>query len=349
MESKNLFDRTIDYTKNNVLKVSIIFILVVVVVMLFAYVIKFAANGTSDEPSDWAYFGSYLGSITGLLAFAGVLYSINESRKQSKQNEERSLFFKHIELHQKQVASVLQIKVADINSDVAIGDIIIEHTIIAIIYDYIISNKIDDIKDELIFYDELVKGISETLSKESEQLSLLQLQMAIRFYVHIKSIKIPKKILQSDKNTFVSYLDWAVEIMSKKSNKEFYSYSFKIINYTANSLLRIYGHIFSAYISNILNIMEFAHSSTNPKYYSQFFISQITTPELVLILYYSVSKEGSNELINYLKETNLLMKFDLAYFVFFSARIEGITEPNKIKLFIEKLFEIYKLKQIASI
>lgn len=331
-----------EYCKNNVLAVSVYIVLIIGIIMVIAYVINFFGNGISNNPSDWAFFGSYLGSITGLLAFAGVLYSINESKKQSKINEERTLFFKMIDLHQKKASSILKVKVVDVDQEVDIGSLIIEHTIIAIIYHYIAGNNINDISKDLKSREVLVNGIAETLGENSYEWSQVQLQMAIRFNITINAITIPKKISHADKDAFISHLNWAVDIISLKSDINFHSYCYNIINYTSNYLVRLYGNLFSSYINNMMVFFEFAQNSTKPKYYTQFYISQISTPELLLIFYYSLSKEGSLELINYSKETDLFKKFDIAYFVFFLARKEGITESKKIGLFIENLFKIFE-------
>lgn len=60
----------------------IVFIGIIACLMLLAYIINFR-YGISDDSSDWGNFGSYMGAITGLLAFVGVLYSIHNANKQS--------------------------------------------------------------------------------------------------------------------------------------------------------------------------------------------------------------------------------------------------------------------------
>lgn len=76
----------------------IVFIGIIACLMLLAYIINFR-YGFSDNSSDWGDFGAYMGSITGLLAFIGVLYTIRQSSLQSAARDDRDLFFKLMDEH----------------------------------------------------------------------------------------------------------------------------------------------------------------------------------------------------------------------------------------------------------
>ena len=91
----------------------IVFIGIIACLMLLAYIINFR-YGFSDNSSDWGSFGSYMGSITGLLAFMGVLYSIHNAnkktdklREESQAQNERDLFFRLVDSHQKMMNSLI--------------------------------------------------------------------------------------------------------------------------------------------------------------------------------------------------------------------------------------------------
>lgn len=102
----------------------IVIIVCVIIVMLYYYFNQFGELSTN--PSDWGAFGSYMGAITGLLAFAGVLFSVRSAnrkaeaaekkaeqvrkeakaeaekqRMEAEKKDERDLFFKLMESHQK--------------------------------------------------------------------------------------------------------------------------------------------------------------------------------------------------------------------------------------------------------
>ena len=91
----------------------ILILSLIVAYMLWRYFCQFAGNGWSDNPMEWGAFGSYMGAITGLLAFVGVLASIRnankkaekaeknteELRKETQARDERDLFFRLIDEH----------------------------------------------------------------------------------------------------------------------------------------------------------------------------------------------------------------------------------------------------------
>ena len=62
----------------------------IAVYMLGRYFWQFAENGWSNDPMEWGAFGSYMGAITGLLAFVGVLYSVHNANKKSVEAKEEA-------------------------------------------------------------------------------------------------------------------------------------------------------------------------------------------------------------------------------------------------------------------
>lgn len=102
-------------------------VIVVVLISILMVIIYFwkSNDGLSYDSNNWSAFGSYFGSITGLLAFAGVLYSTHlsekragdaedrldkqekESRKRYVEDSERAIFFQLLELHNNKLESVV--------------------------------------------------------------------------------------------------------------------------------------------------------------------------------------------------------------------------------------------------
>lgn len=72
----------------------------VAVVMLISYFGNYH-YGFSENQADWGAFGAYMGAITGLLAFLGVLYTIRQSSIQAVTRDERDLFFRLMDEHRK--------------------------------------------------------------------------------------------------------------------------------------------------------------------------------------------------------------------------------------------------------
>ena len=84
----------------------------IAVVMVILYWCNFPCPFSKDQ-ADWGNFGSYMGSITGLLAFMGVLYSIHNANKKTEKlreetqvKEERDMFFRLIDSHRKMLDSL---------------------------------------------------------------------------------------------------------------------------------------------------------------------------------------------------------------------------------------------------
>lgn len=92
----------------------------IAIYMLGRYFWQFAGNGWSDNPMEWGAFGSYMGAITGLLAFVGVLASIHnankkaekveknteELRRETQARDERDLFFRLMDEHRQTLDSL---------------------------------------------------------------------------------------------------------------------------------------------------------------------------------------------------------------------------------------------------
>lgn len=66
----------------------IVIIVCVIIVMLYYYFNQF--RELSTNPSDWGAFGSYMGAITGLLAFAGVLFSVRSANRKAEAAEKKA-------------------------------------------------------------------------------------------------------------------------------------------------------------------------------------------------------------------------------------------------------------------
>ena len=86
----------------------ILFALITIILaffMLFLYFFHFS-GGFSENQNDWANFGAYMSPIVSLIAFAGVLISINKSEKNTRLQEERDLFFRFLDTRLKSMETL---------------------------------------------------------------------------------------------------------------------------------------------------------------------------------------------------------------------------------------------------
>ena len=86
----------------DIIKYALIATAIFTLILILVYVYRFH-HGLSYNHNDFADFGSYLGSITGLLAFIGVLYTIKDSQINRQIDNERSTFYNLLGLYQHQV------------------------------------------------------------------------------------------------------------------------------------------------------------------------------------------------------------------------------------------------------
>ncbi|MCQ4875678.1 hypothetical protein [Butyricimonas paravirosa] len=85
--------------KYSKIELFILFALITIILaflMLCLYFFHFS-GGFSENQNDWANFGAYMSPIVSLIAFAGVLISINKSEKNTRLQEERDLFFRFLD------------------------------------------------------------------------------------------------------------------------------------------------------------------------------------------------------------------------------------------------------------
>ena len=88
--------------QNIIFSASIVGLILLLFFIVGGYIWKFH-GGLSEEHQRWGEFGDFFGAIVGLLAFIGVLYTI----RQTKNQEERSIFFQLLGLYKDKVNSIV--------------------------------------------------------------------------------------------------------------------------------------------------------------------------------------------------------------------------------------------------
>jgi len=327
---------------NNRFSVFVSLILFVISVMLILYAYRFAKYGLSNNSQDWAYFGSFLGSITGLLAFAGVLYSINESKKQAAINDERNIFFKMLDLYQNKVNNVLLIKEGE--KTISISDLIIDYSIIAIIYNRFIYN-LEYLETDANSKNTILTGIAHSFNHTSVDIGALESQ--ILFCNKNNLIKFPPDF--SDIKKSMVYFRFAEKIIAGEKNSLNYdNYCYTIMKYVANCLNMKYGHIFSQYYRNVFNVLEFSYNSTKRDYYGNFFKSQLSSVELAFLLHYSISYDAFKKAIEYFQYYDFFKYVETSYLMLNTLNPNPYSKKpeESLSVFIKKIFHQYKLNQI---
>lgn len=315
------------------------------ILMIVLYFVFTGSNLFSNDSDEWADFGQYFGSITGLLAFAGVLYSAalseeraNRAEDEMKIREERDQFFKLLDLFQKN-SQELTIK-NDSNTEIL-------HSIFAFEY---IKTKINRY---LIF--ELIKIFINELNDEKYKLLLSnQLNTTLKYHnfyaniiemireTHQEVKKIPRDgifdhtiDIEEFKNEglkspilyqkLLLYINLSINrkaIDHLFSDTDIILDNTKIFNAITSTTSYVFEEkgtrldIFCNTFKGILStIQKFKY---NDNYYSLIH-SQLSRDQLVLLFVYSFSRFSNNDFVEKLLKSKILYELDLADLVIFKS------------------------------
>jgi hypothetical protein len=257
-------------------------------------------GGLSSDHSTWAELGSYLGGSYGALAFVALIYTTNITRKQFKIQNEDSVFFKLYDSLQNRIS------IATISID---GKECDAHQLIKEL-----ANK---------FYSELSEESVEIarllLAKNPESISdlnFMKIFQAINGEDYLEKFTADKESLIQNINSQVDFNSRWEELKNyigsrgtegsqlKDALRATGSVNFYKIPFSERSshykivydkLSIEYGEFLDFYFKNIKYLLKFASKSTNKDLYVNYFKSQLTKYELILLFYYIVGSEHKVE------------------------------------------------------
>lgn len=277
------------------------------------YLISFR-GGFSEIHSRWAEFGSFIGGvlspIVSVLAFIGLFYNLELTKKQFKKENSDSTFFKMIDLHLKKVDSISYL----INNN----EITSFHAFKYYVEKY---NK----QFDLIYTRKARHAICENCEKLSTNAHMF---LWSKFYKYFKGEKhytsdytklfdFFKGRSETDNYENLKVIIGTEKDISEKDYNELVSIGFSV-NYNSSSKDRVstvqlvhsyfyqeFGHILGHYFRNIHYMLEFIDKSEDSERYSKIFRAQLSRYELALIYYNALSSMSSKRTVE------LLVKFDM--------------------------------------
>jgi len=270
---------------------------VIALIMLGAYFIYFGLylHRSFGNVEDWGNFGSYFGSITGLLAFLGVLYSLMESKKetisakleadrrevktteQAVKREEMNLFFRLLELHKEQFKNVTYTEVIErdnlddkiiIYKDIKafemyafyLNSILVEYAI----NDCILKMEIKELDGILNSKDVFKKYFTDNYISDKCKKIISRLPKSIKDKSTLIQCDDIKRIINDriELNSFYK----GVSLDKYNSNlisdiyfnyglKPTYLDIYKALRLAGNVLNKIFGHILGQYVRNLCYIL----------------------------------------------------------------------------------------------
>jgi hypothetical protein len=333
------------------------------ILMLFIYFLRFN-DGLSYDSNNWSAFGSYFGSVTGLLAFAGVLYSSHlsekraeeaearleqqeeESRKRYVEDSERAIFFQLLELHNKKSQSITYSGdshiVSNQNCEGNEAFKCYVRKVNAFVTIYIVSKDIQNYNSR----EELINNYSVEL-----------LYICLFGNDKFDSIKCNQINLLKNKNlnNTLEYNEnyhnnWAtLKSKTLKPNE-----MFEGLNYCYDIIYRDYGHILGHYFRNMYYIIDtidnFRGDDDYKQKYAKLFRAQLSRFEIALIICNAVSSQSTVKVITLLEKYEILNGFynqDLFYTNNIPNNTINNSQKDKGKILINEILEEAK-KQFSN-
>lgn len=256
--------------KSNFYERAICISVVLSVILLMIYAFSVGGN-VSTSNADWGNFGSFFGSITGLLAFAGAFYAIDQSNKRMKEAEERTCYNRFMETYYDIISSIRY-------KDKVGNEAIIDYSIDLVFYDFIYMLSHHDNK---VFRDLKENKI---LSEDVSKLELLIYSYLSTIYPNLFSTSSPVFDEVSDsiiEKKNIIFLIKTYVLRDRKTMPLFSYYEAVISTYSIidNTLDRYFQFMFST-----LDYIE----TQMPNYYLKLFCSQITSKEALILFHRSL-------------------------------------------------------------
>jgi len=334
----------ISWIKNNMLFIFMCIVLFTSVIMLALYFFFFH-NNFSDNDISWANFGSYFASITGLLAFTGVLYTAwqsdrkaNKMELQVKTKDERDLFFKMLELYQKQINLVT-------SNPMASKETVSGNNAFKIL--------IDEINSNIYIYailEDITTNASETFNDDIEQDIYSKLKIKYKIVppkdkATILKIEIEKKQNYSNFEIPIidsSYKDLSNRIITKKIFSQNYAYIYKTMQYACDCVYKKYSFCLGQYFRSIYYLMEMIADSEESDTYFKIFRAQLSTRELCLLLYNAVSNQSSRKVVEYLVNHDIFNNIDSDEILIYKKMGNDVRVETFIKNILDEYLKEHK-------
>jgi hypothetical protein len=300
-------------------------------VMIGLYFIQFH-NGLSIDHTKWASFGSYLGSITGTLAFLIVFYSAKQSETRAKKaeaetekREDIDLFFRALELYHRQVDSVFSGTLKGLEAFKTYGEKANNYLTLYVAIKRIIDNDLKPFSDnnENIKAAQLRKLLLSGVGSDRDR------DIPERVSMYRKLLENGEiRTLENYTNSSSEYFNYIKKNISQKEQ-------YLAMRYVGDVIYKEYGDSLGQYFKNINYLVKIILDFKNNERYIEIFRAQLSRYELLILLYYTVSSEADSRDIHRLDKTDI-------FYNMFPEDIPFFDYPTKkkwdIKYFIEELF-----------
>lgn len=324
-------------------------VLVVCIFMIVMYFIYFNEKPSTDS-KDWGSFGDYFASVTGLVAFLGVLYTARlsekragDEKKESTARDERDQFFKMLELLRNQTENVIAHSV--IPTEIYEGTLAFDHYKAEInlgLFRYIITYSIYNLDDEK--YQLLIKSSKESRNNcKAFYLGLISSIISIdNLSYHLKKetyasvdkdsvrLDVVRDIITNYKtNAYLTLVQIPTIFHKREYIDDLYNtISIDISNQilynaftdVANDIFNKNGSRLDKFCNTFKSILEFVDNySYNRDSYFGILVSQLSRDQLALLLLYSFSRFTNKTFVKILLDRKVFYYLDFTDLVLFNA------------------------------
>jgi len=363
----------------------VIIVVLISIIMIIIYFWK-SNDGLSYDSNSWSAFGSYFGSVTGLLAFAGVLYSSHlsekraeeaeakleqqekESRKRYIEDSERAIFFQLLDLHNNKLESVNYNPLSKTETKIYFYSNV----------DHIFPKDNKSGFEAFKSYVKLANNylcmylIAKDIEKYNTKQQLIEYysDQQTQNFDHIYKATfnsqdyatLNQKLSDSILNNNIYENDWfnddcykwALLKCKKLNKKEMY----EALKYSYDLIYRDYGHILGHYFRNMYYILDtitnFRGGVDKDEYkkkYARIFRAQLSRFEIALIICNAVSSQSTKKVIELLQYYDILNGFYNGDLIFTkSIPNSSVSEGTKDygKIIIDEILEEAK-KQFSNV
>ena len=279
-----------------VFRITIAILFSICLIMLWLYFNSVDTSEFSKSSNEWANFGQYFGSITGLLAFAGVLYSaslseerVKEAKEEMKKREERDQFFKLLDLFQNKVENfeieeykgLTAFKIMGENANKCLVSYVALHEAIKRNFSPV---GYDD-EGTNIFTGYISSINSSTMYRNKQE----YFQNVINNFNYNKLLEISPKSEQ--------YFRYIVNQNISTDNQ------YKYLKYIGTLILKKYGFILDSYLDSFHYLISTLKTFKSECEYNNLLRSQLSRYESLIILFCAVSNKSDYRVISNLQES----------------------------------------------
>jgi len=334
------------FTTNKIIKWALIATLLVMLAIIISYFYTFR-GGLSDKHQHWGEFGSLFASITGLIAFVGVLWTIYDNNKNHKKSEERSDFFSFLQLFRdtknnvslyspmitKEIAKVAGKSEFDLIKGQDALDNIADYGLMCLgeqFYKSLPDNLCaEDVLD--FFNNKISKDVSKQIKAKFEQIKN-EKQSGCYSHVNIMNNNTEKNLNKESMKVLFDY--FIAHNLYEPIAQTFYN--------TGNFLITACWSAIGDYSRNVHYMLENFNSYEGNNIYTQLFRSQLSQEELIVIFLNSFSYKSSKEVRENIKRYDLFNNFR---FYQIGLVIEETTKPTIMKNLYNALEAIMNKKK----